>query len=440
MKRGIVLGGGGSRGAYQVGVWQALDELGIEYDIVTGTSIGALNGALMIQGDFDVAKKMWEETTYSNVIAGVTEGNLETIDGAAKVFKGFLSDIKSKGALDITPLEQLVRKYLSEDLVRNSPKEFGFVTVEFPTIKEIKLTKEGIPQGMMADYLLASAACFPIFKTKVIDKTKYVDGGYRNNLPIDMAIRLGAEEIIAVDLESMGFIPKVRRFDVPVRFIRSYWSLGLFLNFDASRLGRNMVLGYLDAMKSFEKLEGLAFAFHMGETDSNYEKYGADVLALIARFKKHEAKEKPNPLKHLVQGKIRKVIASGGKHGFYNAISLRRIAEIAGEVVDLPIAQVYYFDEYNKALISAFDHSDVASFELIQNILNATTTLAEKAQSISEIDLKLVVNFIYKAMDGMYKEDGKNHNLWMLAGIATSEFLAALYLYVIKNDKVLAGE
>lgn len=49
MKRAIVLSGGGARGAYQIGVWKALRELNIKYDIITGTSVGALNGALMIQ-------------------------------------------------------------------------------------------------------------------------------------------------------------------------------------------------------------------------------------------------------------------------------------------------------------------------------------------------------------------------------------------------------
>ena len=49
-KLAIVLAGGGSRGAYQIGVWKALREMGIEYHIVTGASVGALNGAMMVQG------------------------------------------------------------------------------------------------------------------------------------------------------------------------------------------------------------------------------------------------------------------------------------------------------------------------------------------------------------------------------------------------------
>ena len=49
MKRALVLSGGGGRGSYQIGVWKALRDLGIKFDIITGTSVGALNGALMVQ-------------------------------------------------------------------------------------------------------------------------------------------------------------------------------------------------------------------------------------------------------------------------------------------------------------------------------------------------------------------------------------------------------
>lgn len=52
-KTAIVLAGGGSRGAYQLGVWKALREMGVDYQLVTGTSVGALNGTLMVQQDYE---------------------------------------------------------------------------------------------------------------------------------------------------------------------------------------------------------------------------------------------------------------------------------------------------------------------------------------------------------------------------------------------------
>ena len=55
MKRALVLSGGGSRGAYEIGAWQALRELGVRLDAVYGTSIGAINAALVAQ-----VRPLWE--------------------------------------------------------------------------------------------------------------------------------------------------------------------------------------------------------------------------------------------------------------------------------------------------------------------------------------------------------------------------------------------
>ena len=69
MKTGIALAGGGSKGSYQIGVWKALRELGIDYDIVTGTSIGAINGALMVMGDYERAERLWSTITVEDIMA-----------------------------------------------------------------------------------------------------------------------------------------------------------------------------------------------------------------------------------------------------------------------------------------------------------------------------------------------------------------------------------
>ena len=57
---GIALEGGGAKGAYQIGVWRALREAGIRYHMVAGTSVGALNGALMAMRDYDSAVRLWK--------------------------------------------------------------------------------------------------------------------------------------------------------------------------------------------------------------------------------------------------------------------------------------------------------------------------------------------------------------------------------------------
>ena len=68
MKTAWVLCGGGSRGAYEIGVWQALSAADLAPDIVTGTSIGALNGALIVQQDYAAALDLWANLRIEDVM------------------------------------------------------------------------------------------------------------------------------------------------------------------------------------------------------------------------------------------------------------------------------------------------------------------------------------------------------------------------------------
>ena len=70
MKVGLVLSGGGGKGAYEIGVWKAIKELNIDkyIKVVSGTSIGAINAVLFAQDDFEEAKKMWKEVTIEKLL------------------------------------------------------------------------------------------------------------------------------------------------------------------------------------------------------------------------------------------------------------------------------------------------------------------------------------------------------------------------------------
>ena len=196
MKKGLVLAGGGSRGAYQIGVWQALRELDFQIQAVAGTSVGALNAAMVAQDDFEGALALWERLTTGDVLASGEEA------GPFREVKALAGGLLGGG--DATPLYQLARRVLDEEKIRRSPMDFGLVTVRFPDFKPEVLTEEEIPPGKLTDYVLASAACFPTMKSYEIDGRQYIDGGYYNNLPIQIAYRQGARDIIAVDLKTAG--------------------------------------------------------------------------------------------------------------------------------------------------------------------------------------------------------------------------------------------
>ena len=65
---GLALEGVGAKGAYQIGAWQALEEAGVKIRGVSGTSVGALNGALICQGDLETAKMLWANISYSKIM------------------------------------------------------------------------------------------------------------------------------------------------------------------------------------------------------------------------------------------------------------------------------------------------------------------------------------------------------------------------------------
>lgn len=263
LKRAIVLGGGGTRGSYQAGFVKAIQELEIDYDIVTGTSIGSLNGTLLVQHQEERLIDLWKNMEVGRVIKGELPSKL-TIDEFLKesnlVTAFFKKYVKEKGA-DVTPLKEMIHEYYDEEKFLKSNIDYGLVTVHFPTLNPAFITKDIMRDGQGEKYLLASSSCFPAFPLCEFDGNKYVDGGYYDNLPIEFAIRLGATEIIAVDLEDnpthVNFMNREN-----IKYITPSFSLGSFLNFDKDMLNKNMKLGYLDTMKMFKEYDGLKYTLH----------------------------------------------------------------------------------------------------------------------------------------------------------------------------------
>lgn len=112
---GIVLEGGGARGAYQIGVWKALREVGIKIKGVAGTSVGALNGALICMDDLEKAEEIWGNMTYSTVfnVDDSMIGKLKKfgvrsmkVTDAAAEFRRLFSD----RGLDIAPLKNFWKR------------------------------------------------------------------------------------------------------------------------------------------------------------------------------------------------------------------------------------------------------------------------------------------------------------------------------------------
>ena len=251
--RALVLAGGGARGSYQVGVWRALAELGWRPQIITGTSVGSLNGAMFALDLYETARDMWLTIRSQDVI------ELPAEDAPLPELHAFLKDAVTQGGMDVTPLEEIVERVLDEDALRRSPIRLGLVTVEQKTLKARELPLEEIPEGKVKDYLLASAACFPALRAHTIDGVSYLDGGYRDNMPTALAQKMGADELLCVDLEGVG-ITRPNRTGLPTTLVKSYWELGDILHFDPDTARRNIELGYYDTRRAMGYLRGCAYA------------------------------------------------------------------------------------------------------------------------------------------------------------------------------------
>lgn len=271
MKTAIVLSGGGAKGAYQIGFWKAIRELKINYDIVCGTSIGALNGAFMVQGNYTDAFKLWYFMDYKKVINDKIEGSYYDSKTRKKIILKYAKGV-IKGGLNVPGLEKIVSDNLNYDLFYNSNVDYGLVTVKFPKIKPVMLTKNEIPKELLKDYLLASAACFPAFKMKKINNETYIDGGYYDNMPIDLAINMGADNIICVDLRAPGKTKKIVNKNIPIKIISSKNEIGNFLALEKDQARRSMRLGYNDTMKAFNKLDGTYYTFKKDSLNRNYKR------------------------------------------------------------------------------------------------------------------------------------------------------------------------
>ena len=252
-QKALVLAGGGARGSYQVGVWRALMELDWHPQIITGTSVGGLNGAMFVLDLYETARDMWL-TIRSRDVMELPEENADL-----SALHQFLRRVVKAGGMDVTPLEEIVERVLDEDALRAAPIRFGIVTVEQRGLRPRELTLEDIPAGQVRDYLMASAACFPALRARQIDGVKFLDGGYSDNMPTGLAKTMGAEELVCVDLEGVG-ITRPNLTGLPTTMIRSYWELGDILHFDPDTAKRNMELGYYDTRRAMGYLRGCAYA------------------------------------------------------------------------------------------------------------------------------------------------------------------------------------
>lgn len=251
VKRAIVFGGGGARGAFEIGVWKALDELGYHADIVTGTSVGALNGALYILGNQKEAEKMWKEIETNDILGFESPVEVAGIGDYGKAVSEFIVKVIKEKGLSTKPLKEMVLKYIDDEQeIRSRNIIFGLSTVNLKTMQVENFYLDEIEEGKLKDYLLASSALYPAMEKYYISDTPYIDGGYGNNIPIDMALNKHPDQLVVVDVHGPYLFKRDPRIkNVEYLWIKTNWPLGDMLLFDKQRTELNIRLGYLETMK-----------------------------------------------------------------------------------------------------------------------------------------------------------------------------------------------
>lgn len=268
---GIALEGGGARGAFHMGVVKAFLEEGYEIGGITGTSIGALNGAIIVQGSFEEGCRVWENLTPSEVFDIDDEEYQQLIQRnfdreTARRLAGVIGRIIRNRGLDTGKLRQFLQGLIDEERIRKSPMDFGLVTVSLTGLKPMELYREDIPEGKLIDYLIASAS-FPGFKPKEIGKDFYIDGGLYDNCPVNLLARKGYREIYAIRTLGPGFHREVRYPDVKVTHILPSESLGRIFDFSRDLISRNLKMGYYDGLRVIRGLRGKKYYIRPVEED-----------------------------------------------------------------------------------------------------------------------------------------------------------------------------
>ena len=381
--RAVVLSGGGSKGSYQIGVWKALRKLKIKYDIVTGTSVGALNGALMVQNKFHKAYKLWKEINMSTLF-GEDIKNPKTKKELVKIYR---TNFFKNGGMEVVELQNLIDKNINKDTFFKSKINYGLVTINLSGKKALQLEKSKIKQEKLSDYLIASASCYPAFQAKDIDGKKYIDGGMFDNLPINLAVKLGADEIIAVDLCAPGVKQRVKdKKNLKITTIKPNNKLSNFLNFNEEEAKINIKYGYNDAMKIFDKFYGKKYTFkkrHFMQISEDYKQVYIKKVEDILHNKR------------LLTLDVNLI----------DTDFILRVAEEAGKIFNIDDFKIYSFKKYNKLL------------------MKKVKTIIKSDKNNKKINN--IINLYNASINNNYKDIGLK-NIF-----SSKELLIAIYLYSV---------
>lgn len=292
----LVLEGGGVKCAYQNGALEVLEKCGYKFDAICGTSFGALNAAMYIDGKNAKLNAFWDnlsggqmfhEPRLDKIMDDVYHGNsiltkenigflVEGIKDGNSLIDQITNDYyalikanvneeairKSDCALYITTCKVADSKNKIINIIKtilnpveivldcfktNYPNNF----LELTDMTPLELAKDDIPEGKLPEFICASAS-IPPFKRIEIDGTKYYDGGAYQNLPLEMAKKRGFKDLVVIRTN-----PGVVEEDNPnVLLIAPTKSFGSCALFSKDNIADMKKQGFMDAVALMDKIKG----------------------------------------------------------------------------------------------------------------------------------------------------------------------------------------
>lgn len=252
---GLVLNGGGGKGAYQIGAFKALREAGLDKLVtaVAGTSVGALNMCLFNYDDGLVGEDIWTHISPEQFV----DPDLELLDGKEGL-------VTREGLLDI------LEGYIDFNKIRNNPLDLYATVTEYSgetpyesvtnnsgelsTAKAKYIRLNGKTDEEIKQILLASSSMPFIYEPVLMDGKMYQDGGLKDNLPITPLYMRGIRQFIVVLLSKNAKVPVDKYPDCEFLIIRPSKDLGTLvtgtLDFTAKGAKERLELGYMDAART----------------------------------------------------------------------------------------------------------------------------------------------------------------------------------------------
>ncbi|MGF9853149.1 patatin-like phospholipase family protein [Bacillus paramobilis] len=306
---GLVLAGGGGKGAYHIGVWKAFNEYGISDNIcaVSGTSVGALNAALFSQGDYRIAETIWSNIEPSQILSIDTTQYISKMIGSNYLANSITTPliklankVSKTGVFSRSGMLEIINQYININYISKSIIPCYATCCKIPFLKETYFSLKGESEKNIISILLATSALPLVFEPEEINGDFYIDGGIKDNIPIEPLYKTGYRNIIVVHCNPDELFSYDSYPDANILEIVPSQSIGKFVDgtLDFTRQGSlyRMKQGYEDAIRILQPI------YKMGKWNQHRQKTISKFIKDESTFQ--EKRSESMKMRHVLHNEI----------------------------------------------------------------------------------------------------------------------------------------